>query len=103
MGATLYLTALPTEAGQYQQWRCATNSIGWIQQTADDLLLAAINKKAAKLSTYRKTLDRVALLIVADTTRASGMLRISIDFRPPKQGFDAIYFYQHPIAAVQLS
>jgi hypothetical protein len=101
-GATLYVTALPREAGRYQRWRCASNSAGWVRQ-ADDLVSAAIAKKAAKLSVYRKAVDRIALLVVADATRTSGMLRPSGDLRVPNQGFEAIYFYRHPEAAVQLA
>jgi len=67
------------------------------------LLSAAITKKAAKLSIYRKTADRIALLIVADATGTSGMLRPSGDMRVPKQGLEAIDFYRHPEAAVQLA
>jgi len=102
-GATLYVTALPREAGQYQRWQCTSNSVGWVRQAADDLLSAAIAKKAAKLSIYRKAADRIALLIVADATRTSGMLRPSADMRVPRQGFEAIYFYRYPEAAVQVA
>jgi hypothetical protein len=56
-----------------------------------------IDEKASKLSSYRKAIARVELLLVVDTSRTSGMVRWqkSAQF-PAKQGFDAIhlYFYQ---------
>jgi hypothetical protein len=84
--ASLYLTAMPREAGRYQRWRCASNSVGWVRPTADELFSAAIDRKAAKLSTYRRTADRIALLIVADATGTAGMLRTSVELQVPKQG-----------------
>jgi hypothetical protein len=103
LGATLYLTALPKEAGRYRQWRCVSNSMGWVRRGAEDLLSAAVAKKARKLATYRKDVDRIFLLLVADALGTSGMLRATQDARIPKHGFDAIYFYRHPEAAVQLA
>ena len=103
LDATFYVTALPVEAGRYRHWRCSSDSVGWSRQATDDLFSATIAKKAAKLATYREAMDRIALLIVADATRASGMLRASKNSRVSNGGFEAIYFYPHPDAAVQLA
>lgn len=103
-GTVLHLTSLPASAGQYQNWSCASNAVGWVKQSCEDSLLSAILAKAAKLPSYRRAVDRVALLLVADSTQASGMISLSRnDVGSVVEGFDAVYFYRHPIGAVQLS
>ena len=95
--STFHLMALPAEAGPYQRWICINNSVGWRGAMASKDIQPRIDEKASKLSSYRKAIARVELLLVVDTSRTSGMVRRqkSAQF-PAKQGFDAIhlYFYQ---------
>jgi hypothetical protein len=102
--AALYLMALPPEAGAYRRWQCASNQIGWVRRACEPLIRSAIAAKARKLAAYRTATGRVALLVVADATRRSGM----IDWPPSscrfaREGFDAVYFYRHPEAAKLLA
>jgi hypothetical protein len=100
----LYLTSLPDEAGPYGHWRCASSAVGCVRPYCTDVLSRAIEAKASKLPSYRSAVSRVGLLLVADSTSTSGMLRWSpADAHPSHEGFDAIYFYRHPVEAIQLS
>jgi hypothetical protein len=103
-GTRLYVTALPDEAGQYRLWRCASSAVGWVRPSCEALVAAAVAAKAAKLPSYRSAAGRVALLLVADSTRASGMVTWSHrDVVAASHGFDAVYFYRHPMAAIQVA
>jgi len=102
-GARLYLTSLPKEAGPYRLWQCVSNAVGWTRRDCADLLASTIRRKATRLHAYRSSVGRVALLLVADATRSSGMLHWSGDEAAPSaEGFDAVYFYRHPIEAIRL-
>lgn len=85
--------------GPVSPLRCASSAVGWVRPSCEALVAAAIAAKAAKLPSYRRAASRVALLLVADSTRASGMLNWSDrDVVASPQGFDAVYFYRHPMA-----
>lgn len=102
--ATFYLTSLPEEAGSYRRWLCINNNLGWVGTAGARLIAAAIREKSTKLPTYRAAVGRVALLLVADGTRRSGMLRWSRrELSPSAHGFDAVYLYRHPNEAIQLA
>lgn len=102
--ATLYLTALPHEAGQYTRWVCVNNSVAWRGKIGSADVLPLIEEKTAHLMRYRAVIQRVELLVVVDTTQASGMVCWDPDQPfPSLQGFDAIHLYFHPAELLRLS
>jgi len=95
-GATFYLTALPPEAGLYTRWGCVNNAVAWSGQIGPEHVLPVIEEKASHLARYRLVAPCIELLLVVDTTRASGMVRwnLSQPF-PSLNGFDAIHLHFH--------
>lgn len=103
-GTRLYLTALPDEAGSYRLWRCASSAAGWVRPLCEASVASAIDAKARKLTSYRRAASRVALLLVADSTRGSGMVDwFHRDVAAAARGFDAVYFYRYPMAVIQVA
>jgi hypothetical protein len=99
-----YVTSLPDEAGEYRLWRCVNNSVGWVGRLSPSVLESRIRLKARKLPEYRQTVNRVALLLVVDRTRESGMLEWPAEAtRLAGHGFDAVFLYVHPLRAFSLA
>ncbi len=89
---------LPDEVGEYNRWKCVSNSTGWSRPATDEVLSEKILKKARKLPKYRKV-EQIILLIVAERTQGSGMF----DYAPgqtllPNGGFSEVHLLIHPIA-----
>lgn len=96
-GSTLHLTALPPQAGQYNRWVCVNNSVAWRGQIGPADVLPVIEEKATRLARYRLVAPRIELVLVVDTTRASGMVRWDpAQPFPSLHGFDTIHLYFHP-------
>ncbi len=102
--AIFYLTALPHEAGQYTRWVCIDNSVAWRGKIGPADILPLIKGKATRLAHYRSAIRRVELLLVVDTTQASGIVRWDpTEAFPPLHGFAAIYLYFHPGKLLRLN
>lgn len=94
--AELYLSKVPPECGQYVDWTACENTSGWVRRLTPEALGACIAGKTAKLANYRRHLERVALLIYVERSRASGMIEPASDqFAVSGGGFDAVYLLQH--------
>ena len=73
-------------------------------QTLASVLESRIRPKARKLPMYRQAADRVALLLVIDRTRKSGMLDWPAEATClAGHGFDAVFLYVHPLRAFSLA
>lgn len=96
-GANFHLTALPSEAGQYTQWVRVNNSVAWRGKIGPADVLPMIEAKAARLVRYKLAVPRIELLLVVDTTCASGMVRWDpTQSFPSLHGFNAIHLYFYP-------
>ena len=78
-GLTVYLTPLPKEFVDYSRWISITDSVGWVHTLQTELLQDTIRSKAAKLASYRLSVARVSLLIVADRLVNSGRFQLASD------------------------
>lgn len=101
---SLLVHRLLEECAGYSWWRDVQNSTGLLATNWVDDLQVVIREKAALVERYRLASPRVSLLLHADSTRASGMIRWP-DIFPPIEalGFDEIYLYQPFQGAWRLS
>lgn len=92
-----YLTALPEAAGEYSRWSCIGDIVGWIRPVSEGELATKIRSKSAKLPAYRRKVDRMVLLIVADRLTNAGRWCLTPSFTPiDGGGFDEVHLLLHP-------
>lgn len=81
----------------HSRWSQLDDGVGWVTQNAVSQAQAAINRKAARLPAYRVAAGTdVRLLIVADHSRASGMLELETVDELNLSGFSRAYFMTFP-------
>lgn len=79
------------------RWHQVDDAVGWVTQNAVAQAQAAIDRKAAHLAKYQSASgDDVRLLIVADHSRASGMLELESIDALSLAGFSRAYFMTFP-------
>lgn len=79
------------------RWSQVDDSVGWVTQDAVDQAQASIHRKALGIPRYRAAAgEDVRLLIVADHSRASGMLELESVEALDLAGFSAAYFMTFP-------
>jgi hypothetical protein len=87
----IYLTALPHDLGQYCKWDCISERTGWSLEPPSQMLQELIDRKAVKLSDYRKRVRKVGLLIHADGTRRTGFFHVRTGLpQVDNRGFDLV-------------
>ena len=102
--SVFYVTSLPMKFTRYLYWDCATDSTGWVARISSDRLSSKIREKAKKLPEYRKSADRVILLIVVDRTKNSGMLEFDEGTTPlPNCGFDEVHLLIDPLKSSRIA
>lgn len=100
----LTVTPLPAGYGEYSRWKCVNNSSGRVGALRPSDLEDRIADKATKLDAYRKRVDRVALLLVANRTQSSGLVEWVDDGESiALQGFEAIFLFIYPTHVVVLA
>lgn len=101
--ATGWISRLPIDYPPYRRWRLLDHAIGWRRDASAELLQGAIDEKAGLLPAYRREVQKVALLLVADASFTSGMFHRecpAVDGR----GFDSVQLLFAPgTEVVQLS
>jgi hypothetical protein len=101
---TFFVEALPEDAGEYRQWICASNSVGWVRAITGECLTEKITEKAKKLPAYQKAAEQIMLLLVTERIQASGML----DYSPgptllPSQGFSEVHLLINPLKSCRIA
>jgi hypothetical protein len=79
----IYITHLPQELSGYKRWQYLNSNIGWSREISAEDLEKKVLLKKNKVKNYVKGLDEIILIIVADSSRNSGMLHLNnygIDF-----------------------
>jgi len=100
----MYVTSLPADFVEYKRWQCTTDSTGWVRRISREMLVSKMAEKARSLSQYRKSADRIVLLIVVDRTKNSGMLELEGDATPlPNHGFDEVHLLIDPLKACRIA
>lgn len=93
LAVQLTLQSLPASMGTYSNWSIPGDHVGWVAQFGAADLQPRIDHKAAKLPTYREKNTRVALLLYAEPSYESGMLRWNPASEPPAlRGFESVHF-----------
>jgi hypothetical protein len=64
----------------FARWIPTNNSVGFVSTLTAQRLQEEIDKKAAKINTYKKRAEEIWLLIVADRTRSSQKFSVIPDF-----------------------
>lgn len=98
----VFLTALPKEFGNYSQWVCVNDRVGWVGETTQDDLQHAVDRKTANLPLYLAKYPIIDLLLVADRTVNSGRIRATTTLSVQNPGFRAVYFLSYPEYAVRV-
>jgi hypothetical protein len=81
----------------HSRWSQLDDGVGWVTQNAVEQAQAAINRKVPRLPAYRAAAGSdVRLLIVADHSRASGMLELEEVDAIDLAGFSKAYFMTFP-------
>lgn len=81
----------------YRRWNVVNSHVGWASDLKEEDVLNKINKKILKLTKYEKQFDENILLIVIDSTFASGMFHdIPHAIYPPKNNFSSVYVALYP-------
>lgn len=99
----LRVRRLPASLNGYMRWTWAQDHMGFSKVISKELIEASVNPKYKKLKAYRRSTERIILLVYADTTLNSGM--VHLDECPPKielKGFESIYLYIYPERAVRV-
>lgn len=89
-------------AAFHPEWSLVNDSVGWVTQNATRQIQAAIDLKRAKAESYRSaTGPDLRLLVVADYSKASGMLELETPHDVDPREFSAVYFMSYPGGPVQ--
>lgn len=95
----------PVNFPNYAHWQAVESSTGWVRLAPAEFVVAAVRRKAeAKLPNYKTAVDRVALLIYADRTKASGMIQVPPDASLADAcGFAEIHLFLPPVQVLRLA
>lgn len=92
----LYITLLPEELSGYKRWTYLNNNRGFSREIGINELNRIINIKKSKAKNYAEELDEILLIIVADSSRNSGMLHLNNKgINLSCSEFKQIYFVKH--------
>ena len=102
-GAQLSIHVRRSIAG-HASWQSVNDRGGWVNRNPVASVQKAVHNKALSLSTFRKR-TRVPdqrILVYCDATMNSGRLRLDPGTQVDLAGFDVIYFFPYPEAAIVL-
>lgn len=100
----IYVTALPSEVGQYRRWVSVSDRVEWVRSATQSDLQYAIDRKTPNLALYKQKFSDVVLLLVAERLFNSGRLALpSIKCTVTNPGYSSIYFLSHPEAVARIA
>jgi|ERR1035441_7117056 hypothetical protein len=76
----IFISARRVPELRFARWFSTNNSVGMVSPLTPERLQEEIDKKAPKISAYKKRAEEIWLLIVADSTRSSQMFSVKPDF-----------------------
>lgn len=101
----LFISPLPHEDRfmNYSGWSIIGEGFGIVTSVTDEHILNVIDKKISKIESYRCNCDEVWLLIVADGSWQSGMLRYNgLELSLDNKGFNEIWLLEYLDSVHQL-
>lgn len=96
----LFIMGLPDDFRDNYNWRCTKDHIGVVNENPVDEINQIISDKAKKLPKYSQNLKKISLLIFANSSYASGMMRLKSNDSIEACGFHKIYFLHYPYGAL---
>lgn len=97
---TLFVERLPITFRAYSRWSCMDDTIGWVERISEGKIEKLVKEKSMNINKYRKNINKVSLLIVANRINNSGKLLLEKKRKINTHGFDRVYFYMHPVESV---
>jgi hypothetical protein len=94
--AKFFLTSIPDELIGYDKWLSIGDAVGWMHTATPESLTTRILEKASRLPEYKKAVDQVVLLIVADRIKNSGKIHFQSDEKLDSAGFSEVHFLSFP-------
>ena len=80
-------------------WHLIDDRVGWVNQSPIRIIQNSVAKKSESLQAYENAAGPdIRLLLVANRTRASGMLKVKADqmISLDTYGFQVVYFFSYP-------
>ncbi len=97
---TLFVERLSSTFGTYSRWECTDDEIGWVEIINEDRIEKIVKEKSMNIDKYKKNINKVSLLIVANRIYNSGKLLLEKSRKINTHGFDRVFFYMHPLELV---
>ena len=92
-----YLTVLPAAVAECKRWSCVSDSVGWVAALTANVLSERIQSKREKLTLYRRRIEHMILLVVADQLTNAGRWRSSRAMPLVDGcGFDEVHLLMYP-------
>jgi hypothetical protein len=76
------------------------DTIGWVERIKDDDIEKIVKEKSVNINRYKKNVNNISLLIVANRINNSGKLLLEKRRNINTYGFNKVFFYMHPLEAV---
>lgn len=76
----IFISAQRVPELRFARWSPTNNSVGFVSTLTPERLQEEIDKKASRISAYKKRAEEIWLLIVADRTRSSQKFSVMPDF-----------------------
>ncbi len=95
-GSIIYAIRLPAERGIYTRWVYVDDRVGWVREIDSEFLTPFVIEKGRKVLKYKKHLNDIQLLLVADPTYSSGQVSFSGSKMDIKSEFSEIYLLVYP-------
>ena len=78
-------------------WHLIDDRVGWVNQNPIRIIQNSVAKKSESLQAYENAAGPdICLLLVANRTRASGMLKADQMTSLDTHGFQVVYFFSYP-------
>ena len=78
-------------------WHLVDDRVGWVNQNPNRIIQNSVSKKSESLKAYENAVGPyIRLLLVANRTHASGMLKADEKTAVDTHGFQAVYFLSYP-------
>jgi hypothetical protein len=95
-GSIIYATRLPAEIGIYKRWEYVDDKVGWARKIDSNFLIPFVTEKEKRIMNYKKHLNDIRLLLVADPTYSSGQISFMGSNIDIKSEFSEIYLLVYP-------
>ena len=97
---TLFVERLNSSFANYSYWKYMNDTIGWVERIKDEDIEKIVKEKSVNIHRYKKNVNNISLLIVANRINNSGKLLLEKRCNINTYGFNKVFFYMHPLEAI---